>query len=62
MRNRLAVPNDELCIGILTCPIVPNYYHWVVLPNNRMHQWVVLTALEVIERWRKTYTGSNILQ
>ena len=58
--DRLAELDDVFCIDICAYAIMSNHYHLVLYINKP--EVDALTDLEVIERWRKIYSGSDIIQ
>ncbi len=58
--DRLAEIDAVFCIDVCSYAIMSNHYHLVLYINQ--HEIDALTDLEVIERWRKLYTGPDIIQ
>ncbi|MEH6445355.1 MAG: transposase [Oceanospirillaceae bacterium] len=58
--DRLAELDAVFCIDICAYAIMSNHYHLVLYINKQ--QVDELTDLEVIERWRKIYTGPDIIK
>ncbi len=58
--DRLAELDTVFCIDICAYAIMSNHYHLVLYINKQ--QVDELTDLEVIERWRKIYTGPDIIK
>ena len=58
--DRLAEIDDVFCIDVCAYAIMSNHYHLVLYINKP--EVDALTDLEVIERWRKIYSGSDIIQ
>ena len=60
MLDRLAEIEAVFCIDVCSYAIMSNHYHLVLYINKAKVD--SLTNLEVIERWRKIYTGPDIIQ
>ncbi|NQZ30454.1 MAG: transposase [Oceanospirillaceae bacterium] len=60
MLDRLGEINAVFCIDICAYAIMSNHYHLVLYINK--DEVDALTDEEVIERWRKIYTGPDIIQ
>jgi REP element-mobilizing transposase RayT len=58
--DRLALLAEVFCVDICAYAIMSNHYHLVLyIDKERVDS---LTNLEVIERWRKIYTGPEVIQ
>jgi len=60
MLDRLAEIETVFCIDVCAYAIMSNHYHLVLYINKE--EVDALSDLEVIERWRKIYSGSDIIQ
>ena len=60
MLDRLAEIEAVFCIDVCSYAIMSNHYHLVLYINKA--EVDSLTDQEVIERWRKIYTGPDIIQ
>ncbi|MEH6446383.1 MAG: transposase [Oceanospirillaceae bacterium] len=58
--ERLAELDAVFCIDICAYAIMSNHYHLVLYINKQ--QVDELTDLDIIERWRKIYTGPDIIK
>ncbi|MEH6446905.1 MAG: transposase, partial [Oceanospirillaceae bacterium] len=58
--DRLAELDAVFCIDICAYAIMSNHYHVVLYINKQ--EVDALSDLEVIERWRKIYTGPDIIK
>ena len=59
MLGRLAELDVVFCIDICAYAIMSHHYHLVLYINKP--EIDALTDLEVIERWRKIYSGFDII-
>ena len=58
--DRLAELDAVFCIDICAYAIMSNHYHLVLYINKQ--EVDALSDREVIDRWRKIYTGPDIIQ
>jgi len=58
--DRLAELDEVFCIDICAYAIMSNHYHLVLYINKQAVD--ELTDIQVIERWRKIYTGPDVIQ
>ena len=58
--DRLAEIDEVFCIDVCAYAIMSNHYHLILYINKP--EVDALTDLEVIKRWRKIYSGSDIIQ